>query len=115
MKRILILFSLILIFGVIRGQSDYEKYGYPVFKKPYDTTNSWLKKNISLTSVSPTVLTGQIFGGKDIQVFPSNTSQSEVHISIDTTNSKNISKRPDCVTGNSLQGACEVGTRKNQG
>jgi len=83
MKRIFILFSLILTFGAIRGQSNYEKYGYPVFKKPYDTANYWIKKNISPISVSPAALTGQIFGGKDIQVFPSNTQQSEVHISLD--------------------------------
>jgi len=53
--------------------------------------------------------------GTDIRIFPSSNPQSEVNISIDPTNSKNILVSAQTVAGNSLQGACEVGTRKNQG
>lgn len=80
MKRSFILLILILVFSILKSQSLYDKYAVPAFKKTNDTTYKPLMKSSVL--VTPNVMTGQYFGGQDIQVFPSSTSQSEVHISL---------------------------------
>ena len=88
MKRIFILLILILTFGIVNGQSNYEKYALPVIKKVNDTTYNPLKKSSVL--VTPKVTAGQYYGGQDIPVFPSNTEQSEVHISLDVNNPSHL-------------------------
>ena len=80
MKRSFILLILILVSSILKGQSLYDKYAVPAFKKTNDTTYKPLKKSTVL--VTPNVTIAQYFGGQDIQVFPSNTPQSEVHISL---------------------------------
>lgn len=80
MKRSFILLILILVFSILKGQSLYDKYAVPAFKKTNDTTYKLLKESSIL--VTPNVTAAQYFGGQDIQVFPSGTSQSEVHISL---------------------------------
>jgi len=64
---------------------------YLFFKKTNDTANSSFKKNLNPPVLgTPTVVTGQSFGGNDIQVFPSDTIQSEVHISFDDHNPSHL-------------------------
>ncbi len=69
MKRNFVLLILILMFGILKGQSNYEKYALPVFKKTNDTANSSFKKNLNPPVLgTPTVVTGQSFGGNDIRM-----------------------------------------------
>lgn len=88
MKRSFILPVLILMFSILNGQSLYHKYALPAFKKSNDTTTSSSPKKTSSTSalIIPKIAAGQSFGGQDIQVFPSDVEQSEVHISLNVNN-----------------------------
>jgi len=61
MKKVFILLILILTFGILKGQSLYEKYALPVIKMTNDTTYKPLKKSSVL--VTPKVRAGQYYDG----------------------------------------------------
>jgi len=92
MKRNLIFIFFLLVFGIVKGQSTYEKHALPVFNQTKDTTKNLLKNSTNLNSTTTTILAGQAYGGAGIQVFPSSTIQSEVHVSLDIHNSSHINE-----------------------